>query len=182
MGKRLPSLKATHIDFIGQQALFFVATAAPEGKINLSPKGMDTLRVSGPDAILWLNLTGSGNETAAHLMQDPRITLMWCAFKGKPMILRVYGTARTYREGTEFWEAHIGRFPAYTGSRQLVSVKVELVQTSCGMGVPLMEYQGEREMLEPWALGQGESGMHAYRQLKNTKSLDGFPTDIPPEK
>jgi hypothetical protein len=182
MGKQLPALTASHIKFIEQQALFFVATAAPHGRVNVSPKGLDTLRVIGPDSITWLNLTGSGNETAAHLLQEPRITLMWCAFKGTPMILRVYGTARTYRAGTEFWEAHIDHFPTYAGSRQLVSVKVELVQTSCGMGVPLLEYQGERELLEPWAASRGESGMHAYRQEKNTKSLDGFPTDITPEK
>ena len=98
------------------------------------------------------------------------------------MILRVYGTARTYGKGTKFWEAHIDHFPSYHGSRQLVAVQVELVQTSCGMGVPLMDYVGEREMLEPWASEQGETGMRAYRQAKNTTSLDGFPTDIPPEK
>ncbi|MFZ9002987.1 MAG: pyridoxamine 5'-phosphate oxidase family protein [Robiginitalea sp.] len=181
MGKQLTSLSNRLIDFIEDQPIFFVATAMKEGRINLSPKGMDTLRIPDPNTVLWLNLTGSGNETAAHLRADPRITIMWCAFKGEPRILRVYGTARTYAEGTDFWERHSGLFPEYAGSRQLVAVRVASVLISCGMGVPLMEYKGERELLEPWASGLGLEGMHAYRQAKNTKSLDGHPTDIPDE-
>jgi len=182
MGKQQASLTKRLIDFIGKQPVFFVATAMAEGRINLSPKGMDSLRVLDPKTLVWLNLTGSGNETAAHLREEPRITLMWCAFEGEPRILRAYGTARSYREGTEFWERHIGLFPSYAGSRQLVEVKVSAVLVSCGMGVPLMDYRGERDMLEPWASGLGAEGMHAYRQTKNTRSLDGHPTDIPLEK
>ena len=182
MGKQRRSLSNRLIDFIGDQPIFFVATAMEEGRINLSPKGMDTLRIPDPNTVLWLNLTGSGNETAAHLRENPRITLMWCAFKGEPKILRVYGTARTFSGGTEFWDRHIGLFPDYAGSRQLVAVHVDSVLISCGMGIPLMDYQGDRELLEPWASSLGTEGMHAYRQAKNTKSLDGHPTDIPEEK
>ena len=182
MGKRLPELNSRLIGFIEKQAVFFVATAGPEGRVNLSPKGMDTIRVITPGKLIWLNLTGSGNETATHLKQDPRMTLMWCAFEGNPLILRAYGTAKTYSEGSAFWEEHIDQFPSFAGSRQLVEMQIELVQTSCGMGVPLMGYQGERELLEPWASQLGSEGMHDYRQAKNTISLDGHPTDIPQEK
>ena len=182
MANRIPELTPRLIGFIEKQPLFFVATAGPEGRINLSPKGMDTLRVIGPGRIIWLNLTGSGNETAAHLLQDPRMTLMWNAFEGNPLILRVYGSGKTYPQGSAFWEEHIDRFPSFAGSRQLVEVRIELVQTSCGMGVPLLDYRGERELLEPWASQLGSEGMRDYRQAKNTISLDGHPTDIPPEK
>jgi hypothetical protein len=182
MGKQLTSLSKRLIDFIEDQPIFFVATAMKEGRINLSPKGMDSLRIPDPNTVLWLNLTGSGNETASHLMRNPRTTMMWCAFKGEPKILRVYGTARTFSEGTGFWERHIGLFPKYTGARQLVAVQVDSVLVSCGMGIPLMHYQGERDLLEPWASSLGTEGMQAYRQAKNTRSLDGHPTDIPEEK
>ena len=179
MGKQRKSLSSRLIDFIENQPIFFVATAMEEGRINLSPKGMDTLRVLDPKTILWLNLTGSGNETAAHLRANPRITMMWCAFKGEPRILRAYGTAKSHSEDTDFWEQHMGLFPDYAGARQLVEVRVSSVLISCGMGIPLMEYAGERELLEPWASGLGPEGMHAYRQAKNTQSMDGHPTDIP---
>ena len=182
MGKTLPSLTSRLIDFIGKQPIFFVATAMREGRINLSPKGMDSLRVLDENTLLWLNLTGSGNETATHLMEQARITLMWCAFEGDPLILRAYGRAKTYREGSDFWERHTGLFPDHAGRRQLVDVDIERVLVSCGMGVPLMQYQRERDMLEPWARGLGEEGMKAYRQNKNTQSLDGHPTDIPMEE
>ena len=182
MGKQLTSLTDRLIDFIGDQPIFFVATAMKEGRINLSPKGMDTLRVTDPNTILWLNLTGSGNETAAHLRTNPRITLMWCAFRGEPRILRVYGSARTHSEGTDFWERHVEMFPKYAGSRQLVEVQVTSILVSCGMGIPLMDYVGERDLLEPWASGLGTEGMQSYRQAKNTTSLDGHPTDIPYKK
>lgn len=182
MARRLKALNSGLIEFIGEQPLFFVATAGMEGRINLSPKGMDSLRVLSPNTILWLNLTGSGNETAAHVLKNPRITLMWCAFKGNPLILRAYGTAETHGEGNGFWEDHIHLFPTYAGSRQLVEMQIDLIQTSCGMGVPLMNYEGERDLLDPWASQLGVEGMHTYRQMKNTKSLDGYPTDISPEK
>lgn len=178
MGKRFESLKSAHIDFISKQKLFFVATAMKDGSINLSPKGMDSFRIIDNTNILWLNLTGSGNETATHLQYDQRMTIMFCAFEGKPMILRLYGEARTYHKRDAFWNEHIGQFPEIAGSRQLIDMKIKLVQNSCGFGVPLMDYKGERNLLNIWAENKGEDGLSEYMGLKNVKSLDGLPTGI----
>lgn len=178
MGKQLPQLTSRLSDFISRQKLFFVATAMDGGHINLSPKGMDAFRVLDEKTVLWLNLTGSGNETAAHLRHNGRMTVMFCAFEGAPLILRLYGQACAYHQRDAYWDAHIGLFPAIPGSRQLIELKIDLVQTSCGMGVPLMDYQGERGQLEAWAAGLGEDGLEAYRQQKNTRSIDGYETGI----
>lgn len=164
--------------FMEAQPLFFVGTAAADGRVNVSPKGMDTFRVLGPRRVMWLNLTGSGNETAAHILANPRMTLMFCAFEGKPMILRLYGQARMYHEGDAKWHRHIGQFPAYTGARQLFELEIDAVQTSCGFAVPLMAFQAHRDTLDKWAETKGRVGIKAYWQEKNTRSLDGEPTDI----
>ena len=166
MGKRLPKLTKRLINFIEQQKMFFVATAPNEGKINLSPKGMDSLKVIDASKILWLNLTGSGNETAAHLLQSSRMTIMFCAFDGPPMILRLYGQARVYHKRDAFWNEHISLFPSYKSSRQLIVLEIELVQTSCGFGVPLMDFKGERDLLIPWAEEKGEDGLLEYMEQK----------------
>ena len=178
MGKRYESLDSTHIDFISKQKLFFVSTAMKDGSINLSPKGMDAFRIMDSTNILWLNLTGSGNETATHLQYDKRMTIMFCAFEGKPLILRLYGEARTFHKRDSFWKEHIGKFPEIAGGRQLIQMKIKLVQNSCGFGVPLMDYKGERNMLNIWAENKGEEGLIEYMSLKNVKSLDGLPTGI----
>ncbi|MBT8294557.1 MAG: pyridoxamine 5'-phosphate oxidase family protein [Eudoraea sp.] len=178
MGKRFESLNSAHIDFISKQKLFFLATAMKDGSINLSPKGMDSFRIIDNSNILWLNLTGSGNETATHLQYDNRMTIMFCAFEGKPMILRLYGEAKTFHKRDDFWNEHIGLFPEIAGSRQLIDMKITLVQASCGFGVPLMDYKGERNMLNIWAENKGEDGLNEYMGLKNVKSLDGLPTGI----
>ncbi|WP_297796600.1 pyridoxamine 5'-phosphate oxidase family protein [uncultured Eudoraea sp.] len=178
MGKRYESLNSGHIDFIANQKLFFVATAMKEGAINLSPKGMDSFRIVDNSEILWLNLTGSGNETATHLQHDKRMTIMFCAFEGKPIILRLYGEARAYHERDSFWKQHIGLFPEIPGSRQLIAMRIKLVQTSCGMGVPLMDYKEERNLLNKWAENKGAKGLIEYMGLKNINSLDGLPTGI----
>ena len=178
MGKRSESLDSKQIDFIARQKVFFVATAMKDGSINLSPKGMDSFRIINDTNILWLNLTGSGNETAAHLQYNNRMTIMFCAFEGKPMILRLYGEARVFHERDSFWKEHIDQFPEIAGSRQLIDMKIKLVQTSCGFGVPLMDYKGERNMLNIWAVNKGKDGMNDYMGLKNVKSLDGLPTGI----
>ncbi len=125
--------------FIEEQQMFFVGTAAPDGRVNVSPKGLDSLRVLGPNRVAWLNGTGSGNETAAHLLRNPRITVMFCAFEGKPLILRLYGTARAVHEGDADWDDLAGQFPPMRGARNVFDVAVDLVQTSCGFGVPLYE-------------------------------------------
>ncbi|MEX0290031.1 MAG: pyridoxamine 5'-phosphate oxidase family protein [Flavobacteriaceae bacterium] len=178
MGKRLPKLTTRLISFIEKQRMFFVATAPNEGKINLSPKGMDSFKVIDDAKVLWLNLTGSGNETAAHLLQSDRMTIMFCAFEGPPMILRLYGKARVYHKRDAFWDEHISLFPTYKGSRQLIEMEIDMVQTSCGFGVPLMDFKGERDLLGPWAEEKGADGLLEYMELKNTKSLDGHPTGI----
>ena len=178
MAQQYDILSQAHIDFIRKQKIFFVATAMYEGRINLSPKGMDTFKVINPARILWLNLSGSGNETATHLQYNNRMTIMFCAFEGKPTILRLYGTAMVYHERDDFWKQNIHHFPEFSGCRQLIDLKIELVQNSCGFGVPLMEYKGERDLLESWAENKGVEGLQEYYHKKNTTSLDGHPTGI----
>ncbi|PHN07914.1 pyridoxamine 5'-phosphate oxidase family protein [Flavilitoribacter nigricans] len=178
MGKRLDHIRQDLQEFIQKQKIFFVATAADEGRVNLSPKGTDSFRILGPNRVMWLNLTGSGNETAAHLLNNNRITVMFCAFEGKPLILRLYGTARAYHEQDEAWKEYIGLFPAMTGARQLFDIEVDLVQTSCGMAVPYMDYVEERNMLNDWADKRGREGVREYWEQKNQLSLDGQPTGI----
>ncbi len=178
MGKRLEKLTPKLIDFIANQKLFFVATAMETGRVNLSPKGMDSFRVINGERVVWMNLTGSGNETAAHLQNNDRITIMFCAFEGKPIILRLYGTAKAYHERDKFWKDHINLFPEIPGSRQLMDVHIDLVQISCGMGVPIMDYMEEREALKIWAKKQGKDGLEDYHENRNTTSLDGHATGI----
>jgi Pyridoxamine 5'-phosphate oxidase len=175
-----PKLNATLIDFIKAQRMFFVATAAADGRVNVSPKGLESLRVLGETKIIWLNLTGSGNETAAHIREFPRMTLMFCAFDGDARILRVYGEARVVHPADVSWDQLAAQFPAMAGSRQIFELEIELVQTSCGTGVPLMEFIAERgptEML-PFYEEMGEEGVKAYWQRKNSRSLDGKETGI----
>ena len=178
MANRLDGLSEKLIDFIRNQKIFFVATAMEDGRINLSPKGMDTFRVIDPNRVLWLNLTGSGNETATHLQHNNRMTIMFCAFEGKPLILRLYGSANVYHDRDTFWKEHIHHFPSIAGSRQLIDMKIDLVQTSCGMAVPQMNFQEERDLLKIWAEKKGDDGLQAYRLEKNTTSLDGHTTNI----
>ena len=178
MGKTYDSISDKHADFIIRQEMFFVATATAESRINVSPKGLDSLRIIEPGKVVWLNLTGSGNETAAHLMEDGRMTLMFCAFEGDPKVLRVYGRATSHREGSEEWDAHIGRFPGFAGARQIIVMDVEQVASSCGFGVPLFEYAGQRDMLPDWAEKKGSKGLEEFRQKRNRLSIDGKPTDI----
>ena len=178
MGRKLDELNPTLIDFIENQKLFFVATAMEEGSVNLSPKGLDSFRILDNNSVVWLNLTGSGNETAAHLNQTSRITVMFCAFEGEPMILRLYGTAQAHYTDTTFWKEHINLFPNIPGGRQLIAMKIDFVQISCGMGVPIMEYKNQRQGLLNWAEKQGDDGLKKYWKQKNTTSLDGYPTNI----
>lgn len=178
MGKQFESIDSRLQDFIEAQHMFFVATAAPEGRVNVSPKGMDSLRVLGPNRILWLNVTGSGNETAGHLLQSNRMTLMWCSFTLKPMILRAYGQARTIHPRDAEWEELIGEFPSFTGARQLYDMSVELMQSSCGYGVPFHDYAGSRDTLIKWADEKGRDGIADYWETRNRKTIDGAPTGI----
>lgn len=178
MGKQYDALNDKLTNFMMRQHLFFVATAAADGRINLSPKGMDSLRISGPNRVIWLNLTGSGNETAAHLRENDRMTLMFCAFEGEPKILRLYGHAVCHYPQSPEWKAHIGRFPSLPGARQIIVMEVDLVQTSCGFGVPLFDYQGDRETLMEWSRKKGKGGIQRYWEERNRVSLDGKPTGL----
>ena len=155
-----------------------MATAMAEGRINLSPKGMDSLRVIDEGKVVWLNLTGSGNETATHLRHTPRMTIMFCAFEGKPLILRLYGSARVYHPRDSKFEQYLSLFPEIPGSRQVIEMDIELVQSSCGTGVPLMQYQEDRTLLLDWAREKGEEGLQEYLSQKNQVSLDGHATGI----
>ncbi len=178
MARRYPALEDAHRQFIAAQQMFFVATADREGHINLSPKGLDSLRVLDASHVAWLNLTGSGNETATHLRDDGRMTLMFCAFQGDPLILRLYGRGEAVHRRDERWEALAAEFPSLPGARQIVLMNIELVQTSCGFGVPLYAFQGQRKLLPRWAESKGRDGLEQYWREKNALSLDGRETGI----
>jgi hypothetical protein len=178
MGRAIESITGELRAFIEAQHVFFVATAPleREGHVNLSPKGMDTFRVLAPDRVAYLDLTGSGNETAAHLRQNGRITFMFCAFDGKPQILRLYGGGRVVKPDDAPWAELAPLFPELPGARQIVVADVTRVQTSCGFGAPLMNFEGERDALVRWAEAKGEGALRAYREQKNRLSIDGLPT------
>lgn len=178
MGKRYSDLQPDQIAFIGQQHVFFTATAAPGARVNLSPKGMDCLRILSPTRILWLNLTGSGNETAAHLALDPRITLMWCSFTMKPQVLRAYGTARALHRTDPDWPALAPHLPDQPGARQIIDVALDLVQSSCGFAVPFMDYREDRPVLHKWATDKGPEGLRTYWDTRNRETIDDLPTGI----
>lgn len=178
MAQRYPELSDTHIQFIAKQRIFFVGTATAESRVNVSPKGMDSLRVLSPTRVVWLNVTGSGNETSAHVQQDPRMTLLFCAFEGPPLILRLYGTATVVHQGDAEWRELVSLFPPLPGARQIFDLTLDLVQTSCGMAVPSLSYAGDRELLNEWADKKGEEGLQRYWKEKNQFSLDGLPTNI----
>ena len=178
MGTQYDRIEPAHQRFIEEQPVFFSGSAAREGRINVSPKGMDSLRVLGPNRIIWRNLTGSGNETAAHLDDSPRMTLMWCAFSGPPMILRTYGHARAVHRNDADWPELDGLFAPNMAARQVFDLSVELVQKSCGYAVPEMTYVQDRDTLTHWAEQKGEKGVHAYWAERNATTLDGVPTDI----
>ncbi|PIE13862.1 MAG: pyridoxamine 5'-phosphate oxidase [Rhodobacterales bacterium] len=176
MARQFPALDAAQTRFIHEQHLFFVGSAAAKGRVNISPKGMDSLRVLGPNRIIWRNLTGSGNETAGHLLQENRITLMWCSFTKRPLILRCYGTARAVHVDEERFEMLNAHFPPHSGTRQVYDMAVDLVQTSCGYAVPFFEHMGERDTLTKWSEDRGADGLRAYWDERNGETIDGFPT------
>ena len=178
MAKFYDSITPALSDFIANQKIFFVATAEKEGRINLSPKGMDSLKVISEKKVLWLNLTGSGNETAAHIRSVNRMTIMFCAFEGNPLILRLYGKARAIHTQDPVWADLYAHFAPTPGARQIFEVQIESVQTSCGFAVPLMDYQEDRTMLNDWAEKKGSDGIKQYWADKNQKSIDGTPTGI----
>jgi hypothetical protein len=178
MGQRFSELSTKHIQFITEQRIFFVGTATADSRVNISPKGMDSLIVLGNNRVAWRNVTGSGNETSAHVQQAPRMTIMFCAFDGRPLILRLYGTASVVHKTDPEWGNLITQFKPLPGARQIFDVKLDLVQTSCGMSVPNYSYVDDRELLSEWATKKGDEGLKNYWAEKNQASLDGIPTNI----
>jgi len=178
MGQQHSGISDKLRTFITDQKMFFVGTATADGRVNISPKGMDSLRVLDSNRVIWLNLTGSGNETSAHVQENPRMTIMFAAFEGKPLILRLYGSARVIHNTDPEWEKLFALFESFPGTRQIFDLAVDLVQTSCGMAVPFYEYVGDRLQLIDWANQKGQQGMKEYWQQKNQVSLDGKPTNI----
>ena len=178
MGKQLDALTEPLQAFIAAQKVFFVGTATADSRVNVSPKGMDTLRVLSNNRVVWLNLTGSGNETSAHVQQDPRMTLMFCAFEGAPLILRLYGKARVIHQNDQEWSELYSHFTPLLGARQIFDLAIEMVQTSCGFAVPYLTYKEERSTLTDWAMKKGDEGVRNYWQEKNQMSIDDIPTHI----
>lgn len=169
-----------HKAFIAKQKMFFVASAplGSNGHVNLSPKGSDSFRVLSDHQVAYMDIIGSGNETSAHLLENGRITFMFCAFEGPPNILRLYGQGRTILPGDAGWGDMAQYFHLQLATRQIIVAEIDKVQTSCGFSVPLYEYLGERDHAEKWALSKGAEGLEAYKAEKNRISLDGLPTSL----
>ena len=180
MAKVHDSITAEFRDWISKQYVFFVASAplGADGHVNVSPKGHDCLRVLDESTVAYLDLTGSGAETAAHIAENGRLTLMWCAFEGPPRILRLYGRGESVLPGSARWQELSPHFEMLPGARQIVVNHVERVQTSCGFAVPFMDYREERETLIRYTVKKGEDGMREYRAEKNQRSIDGLPTPL----
>jgi hypothetical protein len=176
MGKVLTSIDDAHLKFIRAQSMFFVASAPLDGAghVNVSPKGLDTFRILEPSKVAYLDLTGSGVETIAHLRENGRIVLMFCAFQGPPNILRLYGHGRAVEPSDGEFADLRAHFPVFESTRSIIVVEVSRVSDSCGYGVPLMRYEGERPQLHAWARKQGPDGLREYRRTKNRTSIDGL--------
>ncbi len=180
MGKFFDTIQPHHQLFIENQHIFFVATAplSGNGRVNLSPKGLNAFRVFDEHTVGYMDLISSGNETSAHTLENGRITLMFCSFEEKPIILRLYGKGRAVIPGSEAWQKYAPHFTIYPSTRQLIIAEIDLVQTSCGFGVPLYHYEGERDIHFEWAEKKGAEGLKQYMADKNLVSLDGLPTDL----
>jgi hypothetical protein len=179
MAKVMPQITDGLRAFIERQHVFFVGTApAAAGHVNVSPKGLDSLRVLGPLSVGYVDMTGSGNETSAHLVDNGRITFMFCAFEGPPLILRLYGRGRTVLPGDAEWAALAPRFPVRPGTRQIIVADLDRVQTSCGEAVPRLDFAGDREDLVDWSAKKGPEGLANYRQQNNRRSIDGLLTAL----
>jgi hypothetical protein len=178
MSKELDCIDQELAAWLGQQHVFFVATAplSGEGHVNCSPKGGDCFRFLGPMEAAYLDFTGSGAETVAHLKENGRIVLMFCAFEGKPNIVRLHGRGDAVLPGDTGYERLAGGFPDNPGARAIVRVCVSRVSTSCGFSVPLMDFQNDRDVLDKWAAAKGPDSLIEYRQAKNARSIDGLPT------
>jgi hypothetical protein len=181
VAKQFESIDARLKDFIGRQHIFFTASATGDSRINISPRETGCLRVIDANTVVYLDRTGSGNETSAHLRADGRLTIMFCAVEGPPMILRLYGRGRTiHRNSSEYGNILITHYGGSepSGARQFILLDIDLVQTSCGFGVPLFDYKAERPSLDQWTDTKGPDGIEMYRREKNSYSMDGLPTGM----
>lgn len=180
MGKGFAKMTQDHVAFIERQQIFFVGTAplSPDHHVNVTPKGYDCLRVLSSNRIAYLDLTGSGNDTSANLLENGRITFMFSAFEGAPMVLRLFGRGRVVLPGENDWDELAALFPALPGTRQIVAADIDLVQTSCGYSIPFFTYEGEREALIKWAQAKDEDGLKSYWQEKNRVSINGLATPL----
>jgi hypothetical protein len=181
MGKQFAQIEEAHRAFISRQHIFFTATAAERTRVNISPRSTEAFRVLDANAVAYLDLTGSGSETTAHLRADGRMTIMFCSFDQAPLILRLYGKGRVlHRSSAEYARVLATEFDGFEpiGARQIVTLNIDLVQSSCGFGVPLFEYQDERPTLERWAEAKGAAGLEVYQREKNRFSIDGLPTGL----
>ena len=184
MAERFSSLRPDLAQWWREQPVFFVATApsGDAGHVNLSPKGLDTFRVLAGDRVAYLDLTGSGVETIAHLRDNGRITLMACAFEGNPRISRIYGRGAVHPAGSPEFDVLAPQFPDLPGRRSIIDVAIDRVTTSCGFAVPLMELVDDRERLIEWAKTKGDDGIVEYWGQKNALSIDGLAgLDVRPE-
>jgi predicted pyridoxine 5'-phosphate oxidase superfamily flavin-nucleotide-binding protein len=185
MAKQFDRIDEAHREFIANQKIFFNASAAFEGRVNLSPRDGKSLRLIDDRTVVYLDLTGSGNETAAHLRANGRLTLMFCAFEGAPMILRLYGTGRVLGRGSAEYAAILARQfnnEEPLGARQMIMLAVDLVLTSCGYNVPKFDYRGERDTLIRWTEKKGVEGLESYWREKNLRSIDGLHTGLMDEQ
>lgn len=182
MGKLHETITSELAEWIARQRVYFFATAplAPDGHINLSPKGGDTFRVVGPLEAVHQDLTGSGAETAAHLRENGRLVVMFCAFEGPPKIVRLHGRGTLVEPGDPDYPGLEALFPRRAGTRAFVRLAVTRVSDSCGQAVPFLDYRGPRETLDKWAEAQGAERLAAYRAAKNRRSVDGLPAFDPP--
>lgn len=180
MGKQFPVMMPEHEEFIRRQHLFFVGSAplSDEGNVNISPKGYDSFRIISDKRVAYLDMTGSGNETSAHIHENGRVTVMFCAFEGPPNILRLYGTGAVVLPDSSEWESLYPLFTPLPGARQIIVIDIHKVQTSCGYAIPFMAYEKERDTLQRWSVQQGEDGLKQYVQEKNSASIDGLPTPL----
>jgi hypothetical protein len=177
MGKVLDAIDESLSAWIREQHLFFVATAplSADGHVNVSPRGLDSLSILDPHTVAWLDLTGSGAETIAHVKENGRICLMFCAFSDRPRIVRLHGRGRVALPGEDVFELVAREHPDHVGARAVLVVDVERIADSCGWGVPIMEFVADRDIMRPWAEKKGPDGLEIYRAVKNARSLDGLP-------
>ncbi len=177
MGKVFDGIDESLAAWIGEQHLFFVATAplSGDGRVNVSPRGLDSLSILDTRTVAWLDLTGSGAETIAHLRENGRITLMFCSFGARPRIVRLHGRGRVVLPGEGLFAAVEAQHPGHVGARAVIVVDVERASDSCGWGVPQMDFVADRDIMRPWAEKKGPGGLAAYREKNNAVSLDGLP-------